>query len=165
MAGRLRGWLALSWRERVQFVGLLIALPLVHGALALFGYARTRRWLERISTRAQCHHPTASELAQAQRITELAAIAGRHGLVTATCLRQSLVVHTLLRRRGLDPELKLGVRKQNDVLDAHAWVEVGELSRKKSTHGKMSMIVRADAGVIDDRLSNLREPPKIARIV
>ena len=122
MAGRLRGWRALTWRERAQFTALVPALALVHAALALFGYVRTRRALERLSERAPRREPTDHDLAQARRLSELAAIAGRHGLVTATCLRQSLVVYAWLRRRGLDPELKIGVDRVGTVPDMHAWV-------------------------------------------
>lgn len=124
MAGRLRGWRALTWRERAQFTALVPALALVHAALALFGYVRTRRALERLSERAPRREPSDHDLAQARRLTELAAIAGRHGLVTATCLRQSLVVYAWLRRRGLDPELKLGVDVVGAAPDMHAWVEL-----------------------------------------
>jgi hypothetical protein len=60
----------------------------------------------------------------AQRLTQLAAIVGRRGAITATCLRQSLLVYGILRRHGLGPELKLGVRKIDGTLDAHAWVQL-----------------------------------------
>ena len=124
MGTRLRGWLALSGRERAQFLGLVLALPAVHGALAVFGYVRTRHALERISARASRHAADAAEYAAARRLAELAEIAGRRGLLTTTCLRQALLVYTLLRRRGLDPQLQLGVRKQGDAFGAHAWVEL-----------------------------------------
>lgn len=127
MAGRLRGWRALTPRERAQFLALVPALALVHAALAAFGYVRTRRALERLSERAPRHAPSDTELAQARRLAELAAIAGRHGLVTATCLRQSLVVYAWLRRRGLDPVLMLGVDRAGDQPDMHAWVELQHL--------------------------------------
>jgi len=125
MAGRLRGWLKLSPQERAQFISLVLALAGVHAALAVFGYVRTRRWLERCSRHAHPRPASESDLAAATRLAELAAIAGRHGLVTATCLRQALLVYTWLRRRGLDPQLQIGVRKDGGELEAHAWVEVG----------------------------------------
>jgi hypothetical protein len=40
-----------------------------------------------------------------------------------TCLSQALVLWWLLRRRGLDSGLRLGVRKSADRLSAHAWIE------------------------------------------
>jgi hypothetical protein len=41
----------------------------------------------------------------------------------ATCLPRSLTLWWLLRRRGIESELRLGVRKDGDSIVAHAWVE------------------------------------------
>jgi len=42
----------------------------------------------------------------------------------ASCLTQALAAHLLLCRRGLTPQLHIGVAKdQRDRLIAHAWVE------------------------------------------
>jgi hypothetical protein len=45
----------------------------------------------------------------------------------ATCLTRSLVADILLARRGIDPHVRIGVRRASDGhgLEAHAWVEVG----------------------------------------
>jgi hypothetical protein len=40
-----------------------------------------------------------------------------------TCLRESLVLYALLRRRGAAPKLCVGVRKDSGGLAAHAWIE------------------------------------------
>jgi hypothetical protein len=45
--------------------------------------------------------------------------------VEGTCLKQSLVFCRIRRRRGLPAELRIGVRKSDGLLDAHAWVEDG----------------------------------------
>jgi hypothetical protein len=42
----------------------------------------------------------------------------------AHCLPRALVAQLLLRRRGLDPVLRFGVRKDAGRLDAHAWLEL-----------------------------------------
>ena len=39
------------------------------------------------------------------------------------CLARSLALRSLLRRQGVDARLRLGVRKDGSLLDAHAWVE------------------------------------------
>lgn len=62
--------------------------------------------------------------AYAQRCAELVAIAGRRGVISATCLPQSLVLHALLQRAGLRPVLRLGVVPRSEPLHAHAWVEL-----------------------------------------
>lgn len=44
--------------------------------------------------------------------------------MATTCLRQALAVHWLLRRRGLQPELRFGVDRIDNAPDMHAWVEL-----------------------------------------
>ena len=41
----------------------------------------------------------------------------------ATCLKKSLVLFRILRRRGRPAAFRLGVRKRQDDFNAHAWVE------------------------------------------
>lgn len=125
MAGRLRGWQGLSWPERgALLLMMLVGLPLIAAAVRMSGYVATRAWLERHSPRAAVRAPTPGDLHAAQRLAELASIAGRHGPITATCLRQSLLIYWLLRRRGFSPDFRIGVRKQAAILDAHAWIEL-----------------------------------------
>ena len=124
MTGAVQRLRQLSPSERWQLAGMMLALPVIHASVGIAGYGRTKRWLERWS-RTPAGQPTSNEnLASARSIARLAAIAGRRGAVSATCLRQSLLVYWILRRRGLNPELKLGVRKHEGVVDAHAWVEL-----------------------------------------
>ncbi len=40
----------------------------------------------------------------------------------ATCLRRSLLLGWILRRR--EPQLIVGVRKRNDKIEAHAWIRL-----------------------------------------
>jgi hypothetical protein len=40
-----------------------------------------------------------------------------------TCLKKSLILLRLLRKRGIAAELRLGVRKVDDDFSAHAWIE------------------------------------------
>jgi Transglutaminase-like superfamily len=49
-------------------------------------------------------------------------IAATYGPYRATCLPRALVLWTLLRRRRLDGVLTIGVRKNHDGVEAHAWV-------------------------------------------
>ncbi|HEX5757819.1 MAG TPA: lasso peptide biosynthesis B2 protein, partial [Thermoanaerobaculia bacterium] len=64
--------------------------------------------------------PDAGEVA---RLVELAAAACR-GVYPAGCLPRSLAMQRLLARRGAPAELRIGVRRREGVLEAHAWVEV-----------------------------------------
>lgn len=125
MAGRWQQWRRLPAHERRLLLLLAGLQPLLSMSLRVFGYKRTRGWVERWSQADATHLADPQEQADAQRLATLAGIAGRHGPVTSTCLRQALAVYGLLRRRGLLPQLRLGVgRLQGADLDMHAWVEL-----------------------------------------
>jgi hypothetical protein len=125
MAGKLRRWRALSWSDRFSLILMMsLGLPAMSASLRVFGYVRTREWLERRSMAAAFREPTTHDLDRAENLAMLANIAGRNGPVVATCLRQSLLVYWLLRRSKLKPDLKIGVRKDAGDFHAHAWVEL-----------------------------------------
>lgn len=124
MGRRFARWLELIPGDRWRLLGLMVALPLIAALLRVFGVVRIRRWLERVSSNAAPRHADATELQAAERLAQLAGIAGRRGAITATCLRQALLVYCLLRWRGFAPTFMLGVRKLEESFDAHAWVEL-----------------------------------------
>ena len=43
-------------------------------------------------------------------------------MVKATCLRQALLTWWLLRRQGIESELRIGIQKRNGRIHGHAWV-------------------------------------------
>jgi len=49
--------------------------------------------------------------------------AARYSLAQYTCLEESLTLWYLLRRHGISACLRIGVRKENEKFEAHAWVE------------------------------------------
>ncbi len=124
MPSRLQQWRCLPAHERRQLLMLMGVLPAISLALRVFGYVRTRRWLERRTHHSSPRAADPYDIQQGERFAQLTAMAGRHGLVQATCLRQALAIHACLRRRGLRPELKLGIDTTMHRLDAHAWVEL-----------------------------------------
>ena len=48
--------------------------------------------------------------------------ASLHPLPVA-CLERSIVLRQMLRRRGVEAELKIGVRREGEKVRAHAWLE------------------------------------------
>lgn len=121
---RLANWRALAWRDRRQLALYTLGLALVHAGLALTGYRNTRRTIEALSQCANRRPADHTDLEAARRFARLVAIAGRHGAVKASCLRQSLFVYGWLRRSGLEPRLQLGVKPSDGPFQAHAWVEL-----------------------------------------
>jgi hypothetical protein len=57
------------------------------------------------------------------RVVKMVGVAARNHVRPMTCLRQSLALQRLLWERGVEAELKFGVRKMEGELQAHAWLE------------------------------------------
>jgi len=99
-----------------------LMLPAVHLLLATIGFDRTLRLLGRWSS-----GPSTSRAVpeQPKRVAQLLRASGNAGLHPRNCLRESLVLWFLLRRKGFQPNLRLGVRREEaGDLEAHAWVEL-----------------------------------------
>ena len=47
------------------------------------------------------------------------------GRLGGTCLDRSVALWFTMRQHGLDGDLRIGVARSGDALDAHAWVEYG----------------------------------------
>lgn len=101
----------------------LLLIPTISLLLRTLGFQRSLSLVDRLSRRRSQAVPSRTEQADAAAICRLVGMASRHGLCAATCLRQALVLWFLLRRRGMPAELRIGVRKTAEGLEAHAWVE------------------------------------------
>ena len=119
-----------SWRkfwrlsrfERRLFIESLLLLPLSGLALRLISFKRLQSFLTHLAPANQ----SSKEMAQIARITNvMVQAAARHGAYRATCLPQSLTLWWLLRRQGIESDLRFGARKEAGCMEAHAWVELG----------------------------------------
>ena len=112
-------------RERRILLAALIELPLMALALRLLGFRRLQSALMKFGLRRR-GDPGGSVLsstAEANTIEKLVSAAVNEGIYRANCLERSLTLWWLLRREGISSQLKIGVRKANDRLEAHAWIE------------------------------------------
>jgi hypothetical protein len=123
----------ISWRkfrelppfQRAIAVRAVALLPVVAIMLRVFGLRRSVRvsgWLSGSKplsdAPAEGHlRPLAETIANTVQ-----AVARRHPL-PSSCLSRSLVSWSLLRRWGIDSQLRIGVNKQAGSFEAHAWVE------------------------------------------
>jgi hypothetical protein len=111
-------------RDAADYVALAESAAFAVGielALMLAPFSMVLRLLDRVQ-------PSSSALVHRvahHRLERFAAAAYRLLPIPATCLRESLVLYALLRRRGAAPTLRIGVRKSGPMLAAHAWVEYG----------------------------------------
>jgi len=122
---KLDQWRALTGDERWLLAGLVVLLPVIGVALRLLGFRRTYRLLGGSGGSAAGHAEVGEDRqSMAMRLARLVHIASHHGPYTATCLRRSLALWWLLRRRGLPAQVRVGVGKDEDGVRAHAWVEL-----------------------------------------
>jgi hypothetical protein len=101
-------------------------LVCIRASLRMRGYGKTQKWLQR---RAQGHQEArAQEGPSARHYVDLACrmvkSAGHHGQMHPSCLEESLAVWYLLRVGGLQPKVRIGVRKSDEKFEAHAWAEL-----------------------------------------
>ncbi|MBL8134466.1 MAG: lasso peptide biosynthesis B2 protein [Anaerolineae bacterium] len=122
---RLNAFFRRSNEERWTFFASLALLPALALALNRVGMRRTRAFLEARARLAQSADSTEEAHARARRIARMVNAAARYSPYKANCLKRSLALWWLLRRRGIDSDVRIGVRKAEGTFQAHAWVEMG----------------------------------------
>ena len=124
MRASLRNFLRGSIEQRRLIIEALLLLPVARMSLATCGFGTTRVLFEAL-------FPLRENATRAPHLPELTKdsvqAAARHSLVETTCLPQSLVLWSLLRRQGFAPILRIGGKRVQRQFHAHAWVEVSGL--------------------------------------
>jgi len=120
-----------------MFWRALALLPVIATSLQLRGYQKTLRSL-RQRAEGWCAQPIADPQngARVEKTCRMIRAAEQYGWVRANCLEQSLALWYLLRRQGIVSNLRIGVRKEKEKLEAHAWVEFdgAALNQDESHH-------------------------------
>ena len=128
LAGRkslYRGWSGLPPGERALAWRLALLLPLIDLSLRLLGFQRTWAWLARFAPASAPNVADPASIGFAERAAYIARAVSARSPWRTSCLRQALALWLLLRRRGLDAQLKIGVIRRQAPFMAHAWVELG----------------------------------------
>jgi hypothetical protein len=131
---RLRRFSELDTAARGVFLRAATLLPLISASLRLRGFRKTQLSLQRRSSVRSA--PCGDALAAARLIARMVRAAVRSGLRHPTCLEEALTLCWLLARRGIASELRVGVRKSGERMEAHAWVEChgGALNEPEDVH-------------------------------
>ena len=140
---RVARFFALGRAERSLFLRALVMLPMTAVGLRVLGLRRVQAILSTHPRAAAS--PRGDDLLHARQVARLVAAAARHGPYRASCLPMSLTLQRLLRERGIDVDLRLGVRKAAGGLEAHAWVE---------RHGEPI----AEAATVHERFAAFEQP-------
>jgi hypothetical protein len=119
---RLRRFSALERTARGLFLRAAALLPLISLSLRLRGFRKTQAFLQRFLPPSDSEGPF-PEPGRADLTVRMVRAAVRHSVGHPTCLEESLALWWLLGRQGIASELRIGVRKQREKFEAHAWVE------------------------------------------
>lgn len=116
----------LSWPERLLLVQAVVALPAVAALIRIKGLKHCQALLTGLTPAVNNSGLKAEGSAEslARTVVRIVTAAAAHGPYRANCLQQSVTLWWLLRRRGLESELRIGARKEGGRFDAHAWVEL-----------------------------------------
>ena len=124
LAQRLKQTGRLSFADWRVLSAAMVLLPASALLLRLKGYNRARAMArapvqqQRRGGQAECR-----ELAEAERVVRLVAIAASHGVYRASCLHRALVAQWFLYRQGITTDLRVGVANDAAGFAAHAWLE------------------------------------------
>ncbi|WP_198032901.1 lasso peptide biosynthesis B2 protein [Mesorhizobium sp. L48C026A00] len=149
----MKKFLALTAAQRRTVIAAMLLLPFTALLLQMFGFRRARNiliWICNRSVRgvaipsltlreapppsnvpvAVCNPDRLYSMGgetdfygQAQETARLVSIAAYRGSYSGNCLKRSMTLWFLLRRQGIEAELRIGTRKADGKFEAHAWVE------------------------------------------
>ncbi len=120
---RLRRFSALERPAQELFLRAIVLLPLVALSLRWRGFRATQAALQRFLSIANQESDTTLVSKDAAVAVHMVNAADRHGLVHPSCLAKSLTLWWLLARQGIPSRLRIGIRKEKERFEAHAWVE------------------------------------------
>ena len=121
---RIRRFSALERSARGLFLRASLVLPLITIGLRWRGFRKTKALLQHfIPLTYGSQNPEAQ--ARAALTARMVRAAARHGIGNPSCLEVSLALWWLLARQGIASDLRVGIRKDGEEFEAHAWVECG----------------------------------------
>jgi Transglutaminase-like superfamily len=116
-------WHSLSKSDRALVVRAMLLLPIVATSLKTLGVRRTQLWLVRKSP-GSVVPLTEHTRANVRRAAQMVAVACRRQPLRSSCLPRTIVLWSLLRSRGINADVRIGVRCGNEEeFQAHAWLE------------------------------------------
>lgn len=129
---RLRRFRALDRESRGLFLRAVALLPVISISLKVRGFRATQNSLLGYTNQLQSGSQADADVVAARPLSEsdccrittcMVNAAARNVWRRATCLEKSLAIWSLLRRRGVAAQLRIGARNIGGKFEAHAWVE------------------------------------------
>jgi hypothetical protein len=120
---RFRRYSALERPAQALFLRAMVLLPLVALSLRWRGLRATQSSLKLLLPDFHPEHNPSLVSKDAAVAAHMVNAADLYGLVHPSCLAKSLTLWWLLARQGISSHLRIGIRKDSEKMEAHAWVE------------------------------------------
>jgi hypothetical protein len=120
---QFRRFSALERPARNLFLRAIVLLPLVALSLRWRGFRATQATLQRFLSNDNQERDASIVHKVAAMTARMVNAADRYGLIHPSCLAKSLTLWWLLARQGISSHLRIGIRQQEEKVEAHAWVE------------------------------------------
>lgn len=106
-----------------MFRRAVFLLPMVRARLRFTGYKKTQRWLQNRLHRTEATSSATSAQSAVELTCRMVSAAERYLPGQASCLEESLLLCHLLESQNIPSVVRIGVRKDGEKFEAHAWVE------------------------------------------
>jgi hypothetical protein len=123
MSEKLRRFSALEREAQKLFLRAMALLPAVALSLRWRGFRATQSTLQKYLSNEIPEIDSGLVNKRMALTAHMVNAADRHGLVHPSCLAKSLALWWLLGRQGIHSQLRIGISKENEKFEAHAWVE------------------------------------------
>lgn len=112
-------------QRKIAFLEAFLWLGLARGCVLRFPFAAIAPYLGRLNqeTAEVCIQ---SERAVVEQIAWAIATSSRYTPWRSNCLARAIAAKMMLQRRNIASTLYLGLKKNADQLEAHAWLRAGE---------------------------------------
>lgn len=121
MFGAARTYLSLPLSHKWIFAKISILVPVVEVGLRLFGFKKTFWMISRLIRKS--NSPAENPQLLINRHFNYLLLFTKHFPNFGNCLARSLTLWLLLKNSGIDTDLRFGMKKKNELLLAHAWLE------------------------------------------
>lgn len=118
-----RGWFDLPRAERRAVIVTAVLVPATHILVRIINYRHTMALATWTAARWPARPPVADARLVVDQLRLATARVQQYSPLPGNCLSRSIVLWWRLRRRGLEPDLRLGVSLAGGTFAAHAWVE------------------------------------------
>ena len=129
MGSKVSAFVRMGRSRQLSLLQAAAILAAVWAGLRVAGYGRTRSALARTARVRACRAGRSQAVGANEVeavVSELGwavAAAAQYAPFSATCLHRTLALWWLLRRRGIESDVRIGTVRTETGLAAHAWLE------------------------------------------